>query len=270
MPKPAIRHCLYALALLLASPAHLPAQTPAPGAASEPPRAAVYGYRVVHEYPHDPDAFTQGLIWQDGVLYESTGLYGHSSVRKVRLEDGQVLEKRDVASEFFGEGLTDWKEQLLQLTWTNEQAFIYDKNGFQPHGSFRYRGQGWGITHDDSRLIMSDGSAMLRFLDPQTYVETGSVEVRNNGRPVHNLNELEYIDGEVYANVWLTDVIARIDPKSGQVNGLIDLRGLLDPTLHQSNDQVLNGIAWDPQGHRLFVTGKRWPKLFEIELVRRR
>jgi glutamine cyclotransferase len=229
---------------------------------------SVYGYRIVNTYPHDPQAFTQGLIWQDGFLYESTGINGHSSVRKVRLEDGKVLEQRPVDKTYFAEGLTDWGSHLLQLTWTTERGFIYDKTSLEPKATFSYKGEGWGLTHDDSHLMLSNGSSTIKLLDPQTYAETGSIDVHIQGKRLVYLNELEYVDGEIFANVWQTDMIARISPQTGEVTGLIDLRRLLDPALKTSRDAVLNGIAWDNTGRRLFVTGKLWPKLFEIELIR--
>lgn len=229
--------------------------------------APVQGYRVVHAYPHDRGAFTQGLLWRDGVLYESTGRTP-STIRKVRLEDGQVLERREIADVFFGEGMVDWGDRLYSLTWRNGLGFIWSIDGFRPLGGFTYAGEGWGLTRDDRRLILSDGSADLRFLDPGTFAETGRVTVIDDGVPVRRLNELEWVDGEVLANVWQTDRIARIDPATGRVKAWIDLSGLLPAgTVEDPNDDVLNGIAWDPAGRRLFVTGKNWPTLFQIEIV---
>ena len=229
----------------------------------------VYGYRVVNVYPHDRQAFTQGLIWCDGFLYEGTGLNGASSLRKVRLETGRVVEQRSLNRQYFGEGITEWGGRLLQLTWNSNLGFIYDRSGLKVRGTFRYPGEGWGLTHDRDRLIMSDGTAALRFLDPKTLRETGRLNVQSGGAPLTDLNELEFVRGEIYANVYRTDWIARISPKTGAVTGWIDLRGLLPEADRRIPVDVLNGIAYDAGGNRLFVTGKLWPKLFEIELFRR-
>ena len=225
-----------------------------------------YGYRVINEYPHDPEAFTQGLMYDDGMLLEGTGLYGQSSIRRVALATGMVLQQRDLAASYFGEGITAVGDRLLQLTWKSGKGFVYDKETFNPSGSFSYSGQGWGLTYDGERLIMSDGTAYLRFLDPETFAQTGRVEVRGADGPVTRLNELEYIRGEVFANIWQRNTIARIAPLTGRVTGWIELGGLLGK---QSQPDVLNGIAYDAGGDRLFVTGKLWPKVFEIELVPR-
>ncbi|GAA0642287.1 glutaminyl-peptide cyclotransferase [Brevundimonas lenta] len=234
-----------------------------PGAVQTP----VYGYEVVREYPHDSAAFTQGLAWRDGVLLESTGRYP-STVRKVRLEDGAVLQRRVLDSDTFGEGLTEIGGRAITLTWKQGKAFIWNADDLSPQGEFDYEGEGWGLTDDGRRLILSDGSAMLRFFDPTTLVETGRVPVTLNGRPVNQINELEWVDGEVFANVWHTDYIIRINPETGVITGIIDLAGLLpDRSGMDPDDDVLNGIAWDPEGRRLFVTGKNWPTLFEIRLT---
>jgi glutamine cyclotransferase len=229
----------------------------------------VYGYRVVRVYPHDRQAFTQGLIWCDGFLYEGTGLNGASSLRKVCLETGRVVEQRLLSRQYFGEGITEWGGRLLQLTWRSNLGFIYDRSNLKLQGTFHYPGEGWGLTHDRDRLIMSDGTASLRFLDPRTLRETGRLNVQNNGVPLANLNELEFVQGEIYANVYTTDWIVRISPQTGTVTGWIDLRGLLSEVDRWIPVDVLNGIAYDAQGKRLFVTGKLWPKLFEIEIFRR-
>jgi glutaminyl-peptide cyclotransferase len=221
---------------------------------------------VINIYPHDPSAFTQGLIYTNGVLYESTGLNGRSSLRRVALETGEVLQRRDIPQEYFAEGLTLFDDRLIQLTWQNRVGFVYDQDTFQPTGTFSYTSEGWGITHDSSQLIMSDGSATLRFLDPQTFEVQRAVTVTSDGQPVVRLNELEYVNGEVWANVWQTDLVARVDPQTGRVLSWIDLSGLLTPEERASTD-VLNGIAYDAASERLFVTGKLWPKLFEIRLV---
>lgn len=230
-------------------------------------RAPVYGYTVVNSYPHDPQAFTQGLIFRDGVLYESTGLNGQSSVRKVRLETGEVLQRYNVDARYFAEGLTDWGNRLIQLTYTTKIGFVYDLATFTLQRTFDYTGQGWGLTRDQKRLIMSDGTSALRFFDPETLRETGRVTVRDEGRPLENLNELEWVKGEIFANVWLTDRIAIISPESGRVSAWLDLAGIRGP-VRTSTDDVLNGIAYDAAGDRLFVTGKLWPRLFEIRIKR--
>lgn len=240
-----------------------------PVSSSPPAQLAVYGYEVVRVHPHDRDAFTQGLVYRDGYLYESTGRNGQSTLRKVELETGAVVEQFELAPQYFGEGLTDWGDRLFQLTWKAGLAFIYDLSTFSVTGTFSYEGEGWGLTHDGSMLIMSDGTARLRVFDPVTFEEFGSIAVREGGTPVANLNELEYVRGELYANVWQTDRVAIIAPATGQVTGWIDLRGLLTAADTATPVDVLNGIAYDEAGDRLFVTGKLWPKLFEIRLVRR-
>jgi glutamine cyclotransferase len=239
------------------------------GDASQAGSIPEYGYTVVHVYPHDPQAFTQGLFYLNGFLYEGTGLQEQSSIRKVKLETGEVLEKRDVPGQYFGEGIVNWKDRLLELTWQSQIGFIYDLNTFQPKGQFSYPGEGWGLTQDGKRIIMSDGSAELRFWDPETLKELGRVTVTANSQPVAQLNELEFVKGEIYANIWRTNRIARIDPASGRVVGWINLRGLLSPSDQTPTTDVLNGIAYDAKGDRLFVTGKNWPKLFEIKLVKK-
>jgi len=229
--------------------------------------APVYGYDVVNVYPHDREAFTQGLLFRDGVLYESTGLNGRSSLRKVELESGKVLQRISVDSRYFAEGLTDWGSRLVQLTWNTNVGFVYDIASFKRLQTFSYTGEGWGLAQGGKQLIMSDGTSTLRFLDPQTFAVTRRVEVTDGGVAVRDLNELEFIDGQVYANVWLTDRIAIIAPDTGRVTGWINLAGLM-PRNKVSSDAVLNGIAWDAQRTRLFVTGKLWPSLFEIRIRR--
>jgi glutaminyl-peptide cyclotransferase len=229
------------------------------------PAPPVYGYDVIREYPHDPEAFTQGLIFRDGFLFESTGQLGRSTLRKVRLETGEVLERHPLPNEIFGEGLTDWGSQLLQLTWVSNVAFVYDLASFKELRRFTYAGEGWGITHDGARLIMSDGTPNLRFLDPSTFAEQSRLNIRDHNGSVDDLNELEFVKGSVYANVWLTDRIAIIAPDSGRVTAWVDLTGLR-PRRGAPGDDVLNGIAYDAAGDRLFVTGKLWPKLFEIRV----
>ncbi len=226
-----------------------------------------YTFRVKHTYPHDPGAFTQGLVYENGFLFEGTGLYGRSSLRKVVLETGRVIRFQPLESRYFGEGITIFGNHVIQLTWVARTGFVYNKETFERMRSFTYAIEGWGITHDARRLIVSDGTPTLSFRDPETFQEVGRVEVRDDKGPVTRLNELEYVDGEVYANVWESDLIARIDPESGRVLGWIDLTGLLAGRERLGADAALNGIAYDPAGKRLFVTGKRWPKLFEIEVV---
>jgi len=232
--------------------------------------APVYSYEIVHAYPHDPDAFTEGLFYQDGFLYESTGWYSSASIRRVKLETGEILQRRDVASDYFGEGIVAWKGRLIQLTWRSGSGFVYDLASFKPLSTFHYPGEGWALTEDGHRLIMSDGTPTLRFLDPTTLKETGHLLVTDEGKPVANINELEWVKGEILANIWQTDLIARIDPKSGHVVGWIDLGSLAAQVDRHSADDVLNGIAYDAAHDRLFVTGKRWPKLFEIRLSPKR
>ena len=228
-------------------------------------------YQIVHTYPHDPNAFTQGLIYVDGRLYESTGLNGRSSLRMVDLSTGRVLQKYDVPAEYFGEGLTDWGSNLIQLTWKAHQGFVYDRFSFSLLRTFSYEGEGWGLTHDRTQLIMSDGTSYLRFLDPKSFRETRRIHVTDGtGQAIENLNELEYIHGEIYANIWGSNVIVRVSPRTGKVVGRIDLSGIIDKRELASPDTVLNGIAYDSTGDRLFVTGKLWPKVFEVKVVAHR
>lgn len=235
-----------------------------------PARAAVpvYGYTVVHAYPHDPDAFTEGLFYLNGFLYESTGLEGKSSIRKVQLATGKVLQQRAIASKYFGEGIVAWKGKLVELTWQSEIGFTYDLASFRPRADFRYQGEGWALTQDGQRLIMSDGTPQLRFLNPDTLAEIGRLDVTLNGRPLANLNELEWVKGEVLANVWQTNFIVRIDPRTGKVVGVVDLSALAAAEAAKGRQiDVLNGIAYDAAHDRLFVTGKLWPDLYEIRLT---
>ena len=230
--------------------------------------APVQGARIVHVYPHDPDAFTEGLFYQDGVLYESTGLEGRSSIRKVKLETGEVLQQRPLDAQYFGEGIVAWKGKLVELTWQSQIGFVYDQASFQLRSSFGYKGEGWALTRDDHRLIMDDGTPQIRFLDPVTLKQIGQITVTDAGHPVFNLNELEWVKGEIYANIWQTNRIARIDPKSGHVLGWIDLSdmALVEASKGGKPIDVLNGIAYDAAHDRLFVTGKLWPDLYEIKL----
>jgi glutamine cyclotransferase len=252
----------FAAALLAASP--LVSQAMAAG-------IPVYGYKLVHTYPHDLHAYTEGLFYEDGFLYESTGEIGTSTVRKLRLETGEVEQRLDTPAGYFGEGIVDAGTKLVQLTWREGVAFVYDKASFHFIGGFRYPGEGWAFTRDATHIYMSDGTPTIRILDPVNFERTGSIEVTADGVPVPQINELEWVKGEIYANIWQTDRIARIDPKTGHVVGWIDLAGIMDKSrLSDLSNDVLNGIAYDAAHDRLFVTGKRWPSLFEIRLVPRK
>lgn len=237
-------------------------------AKAKTPSAAVptYGFKVIHTYPHDPSAFTQGLEYRAGVLYEGTGLTGRSSLRKVQLETGKVLKQIAVAAKYFGEGITVLNQQIVALTWTTGIGFIYDQDSFQQIRTFNYKGEGWGLANNGEQIFMSDGTADIRVLDPSTLEEKRRITVRDGTEPVKMLNELEWVRGEIYANIWQSDRIARISPTTGKVLGWIDLSGIL-PAADREHSDVLNGIAYDQMGGRLFVTGKLWPKLFEIQLV---
>jgi glutamine cyclotransferase len=248
-----------AVALLLASGA-VPAQLAPPTPVVE------FHYDVVARFPHDPQAFTQGLLFRDGFLYESTGLHGRSSVRKVELATGTVLQQHDIDASHFGEGLTDWDDRLVQLTWQSGVGFVYALDSFEPLRRFEYPGEGWGLARSDRELVMSDGSPQLRFLDPDTLAETRRLTVTYQGQPLRGLNELEMVEDRLYANVWPGDWIVIIDPASGAVTGQVDLSGLLPADQRARGVDVLNGIAWDADGRRLFVTGKLWPSVFQIRL----
>ena len=227
----------------------------------------VYTYKVVTTYPHDRSAFTEGLVFEDGLLYEGTGLHGNTTLRRVKLETEEILQICKLPPPFFGEGVTIYGNKIIQLTWRSHIGFVYNKYNFKLLQEFNYPDEGWGITHDGKHLIMSDGTSILHYLDPETFEEIYQIEVTANGIPVTGINELEYIQGEIYANIWKKELIARIDPLTGQVVGWIDLKGILSPENHSETVDVLNGIAYDVKNERLFVTGKFWPKLFEIELV---
>lgn len=226
-----------------------------------------YTYKIVHAFPHDRTAFTQGLVYRDGFLYEGTGLNGHSSLRKVRLETGEVVQRVDLPSEFFGEGIALLKNEIVQLTWQSQTGFVYDVNDFHLLRQFSYPGEGWGLTTNGREIFMSDGTAEVRVLDTGTFREKRRFKVHDGATPITQLNELELVDGEIFANVWQTDRIARISPQSGAVVGWIDLTGLLGPMYRLEEGAVLNGIAYDPIGKRLFVTGKLWPSIFEIKVI---
>jgi glutaminyl-peptide cyclotransferase len=242
------------------------------GAASRPAAqragsAPTWRHEVVRSFPHDPDAFTQGLLVRDGFFYESTGRKGQSSLRKVEIETGKVVQRLGVGNQYFAEGLAAWGSQLLQLTWETNIGFVYDRATFKPLRTFTYKGEGWGLADDGTRLVMSDGTPELRFLNPQTLAETSRVRVLDGGVAVDDLNELEVVKGEIFANVWLTDRIAVIAPSTGRVIAWLNLKGLM--TGQANPDAVLNGIAYDAARDRLFVTGKLWPRMFEIRIVRR-
>ncbi len=232
-------------------------------------RAAVpiYDVDVVHSYPHDPSAFTEGLFYLNGYLYESTGLEQHSTLRKVKIASGEVVQQFDIPPQYFGEGIVNWGGKLISLTWKSQVGFVWDLATFKLERQFSYDGEGWALTQDGKQLIMSDGTSELRFLNPTTLKETRRLTVTLDGKPLANVNELEWVKGEIYANVWQTNWIIRIDPHDGKVVGLVDLRGILSPSNRAGGpDGVLNGIAYAAKGDRLFVTGKNWPKLFEIRL----
>ncbi len=241
-----------------------PQQFQAPARTAIPVSTPQFTYKIVNTYPHDPGAFTQGLVYEDGFLYEGTGLRGQSTLRRVDLTSGEVVQSLALDPELFGEGITLFGDRIIQLTLTSGIGFVYDQQSFSKLDEFSYTPEGWGLTHDGRELIMSDGSAELRFLDAGSFRETSRVTVTDSDLPVQWLNELEYVEGEIYANVWQTDLIARISPDTGEVLGWIDLAGL---RRDEPSAGVLNGIAYDSEGRRLFVTGKNWPELFEIELV---
>ena len=224
------------------------------------------GYKIVATFPHDTTSFTQGLVFAGGELYESTGLEGESTLRRVDLTTGKTLQRINIPAQYFAEGLALVGDELLQLTWQHHLGFVYDRKTFKQKRTFRYKTEGWGIAYDGtSRLVMSDGSDTLFFLDPKTLVVTKTLRVQDAGRPIGNLNELEWIEGEIWANVWMTDRIARISPNTGEVNAWIDLASLWPVAQRPSpSEQVLNGIAYDAATRRIFITGKKWPRLYQI------
>jgi glutaminyl-peptide cyclotransferase len=238
------------------------------GAVAARADVAYYGYSVVKVYPHDPEAFTEGLFYAQGTFYESTGLNGKSSVRQVALETGKVLRSRSIDKKYFGEGIAPWKGHVIGLTWQTGEGFVWGQADFTLKKRFTYKGEGWGLTHNNEGLIMSDGTPTLKFINPDGFKVTRTIDVTLNGKPIADLNELEWINGEIFANVWQTDYIVRINPANGQITGVVDLSGLLAkgaPTTRKAD--VLNGIAFDPATRRLFVTGKFWSSLFEIKLI---
>jgi glutamine cyclotransferase len=226
-----------------------------------------YGYNILNTYPHNIDSFTQGLVYHEGFLFEGTGKNGQSNLSKINLADGEVLMNKSMSQRYFGEGIEIVDDKIYQLTWQSHLVFVHDKTTFESKGSHYNATQGWGLAYDGSHLILSDGTANLQFMDPETFAPVRKVEVQLDGNAINQLNELEYINGEVWANVWQTDFILRIDPESGEVNSIVDLTGLSGQTQLGSSEAVLNGIAWDADAKRLFVTGKHWANLFEIELV---
>ena len=244
------------------TPAHTPSievTTPAP-----PP---TYTYQIINTYPHDPSAFTQGLVLHDGALYEGTGRWGESTLREVALETGAVLRSQPLEAQYFGEGIAIFNDRIYQLTWQEQTGFVYDLATFELLQTFSYPTEGWGITHDGQRLIVSDGTSTIYFWDPNSLQEIGRITVRDHLGPINRLNELEYVNGEIWANIWLTDLIARISPETGDVLGYIDLTGLLNTSTLTQPADVLNGIAFDTANDRLFVTGKLWPALYEVRIV---
>jgi len=238
-----------------------------PAHSVKPQSVPAYSYKIVNTYPHDNGAFTQGLVFENDVIYEGTGLYEKSSLRKSDMETGRVLQSHELPAQYFGEGITVFQDIIIQLTWKSNKGFVYDKSSFRLLRDFTYATEGWGLTHDGERLIMSDGTSTLHFLDPETFSTIGHIDVFNNDTPIDKLNELEYINGQIYANIWQTDDIAIINPQSGQVSAWIDLSGLLSSQYYSEPVDVLNGIAYDTVNDRLLVTGKLWPWLFEIKLV---
>ena len=239
-------------------------------AAGPPAKPTLYSYDIIHAYPHDTNAFTEGLFYLDGHLFESTGLNGRSFIREERLEDGHVLRSVSVDRRYFGEGIVNWGPEIRSLTWQGGVGFRWRRSDFAQVGEFHYPGEGWALTQNGKDIIMSDGTPQLRFLDPATMAERRRITVTDEGRPVAQLNELEWVKGEIFANVWMTPRIARIDPKTGRVKGWIDLGPLVAEHAPPDEDSVLNGIAYDAAHDRLFVTGKNWPKLFEIRLRAKR
>lgn len=223
-------------------------------------------WEIVKTLPHDTKAFTEGLFIADGLLYESTGLTGQSDIRAMRLEDGKLLRRQPIRADLFGEGITPWRDRIISLTWQTGEGFIWRRKDFKLLKSFRYTGEGWGFTSSGTELVMSDGSAQLRFLDPETQKENRRVTVTWQGEPVRNLNELEYVDGAVYANIWYSPLIARIDPATGAISDWINLASLVADNIGGDSDAVLNGIAWDAKAKLLYVTGKNWPRLYALRL----
>lgn len=225
------------------------------------------GYRVVAEYPHDRTAFTQGLFWHDGHYYEGTGQYGESRVSRVELSSAKALKSQPLSDEHFGEGITRWGDQIIGVTWRSGVGYRWRLKDLKPLGQFRYDGEGWGVTMVGPELALSDGTSTLRFFDPATMAEKRRVTVTLGGRPIRMINELETIDGKIWANVWMSDAVIRLDPATGAIDQVVNFTGLRDQAGAAGHDMVLNGIAWDEQGRRLFVTGKNWPKLYQVQVT---
>ncbi|MDQ6610917.1 MAG: glutaminyl-peptide cyclotransferase [Gemmatimonadota bacterium] len=243
-----------------------PADTAAVVPVATAARAPTYTYEVVASYPHDTGAYTEGLLWHEGHLFESTGQKGESNIREVDLKTGHVIRQHNIDAKYFGEGIIIFGEKMYELTWQDNVGFIYDWKTFALKSQFTYEGEGWAFTTDGKSLIMSNGSSVIAFRDPATFKVTGAITVTDHGTPVPKLNELEWIKGEIWANVWETDQIARIDPATGHVLGWIDLAGILPAADRRGKEEVLNGIAYDAKNDRIFVTGKYWAKLFEIKV----
>lgn len=229
-------------------------------------RARQQSYEVINSYPHDSTSFTQGFLWRDGGFYESTGLYGQSKLRRLEFPSGRILKETSLPPQLFGEGLALVDSRLIQLTWTAHRGLVYDVESFRLVQEFTYDTEGWGLTYDGKNLILSDGTSDLFYFDPQTFRPIKKLAVRMNGQPIRELNELEFIEGEIWANVWQTDLVLRIDPSTGQVTSFLNLKGILAPSDRKGNEDVLNGIAYDAEQKRIFVTGKLWPRVFEIKV----
>ena len=234
---------------------------------AQPSKVPTYGYRIVHVFPHDRGAFTEGLEYHDGFLYESTGLNGRSSLRKERLETGEVVQSAPISSQYFGEGITILGDRIIQLTYQTQIGFVYGLKDFAVQKTFTYKGEGWSLTHNATEVFMDDGTSEIRVWDPNTLIEKRRIKVHDGARPINNLNELEWVNGELYANIWQTNMIVRISPTTGAILGWIDLTGILGPMYRNGSEDVLNGIAYDSAHKRLFVTGKFWPNVFEITLT---
>ncbi len=255
-------------ALALTSACHATPRKAAAPAPATAPAVPIYKLKIIKVFPHDPEAFTEGLFYDHGSLYESTGRNGQSSVRQVNLDTGQVIQQAPIDSHYFGEGIAPWNGHIVGLTWQTEKGFVWNQADLHLKSTFAYKGEGWGMTGNAKNLIMSDGTPTLKFLDPVTLKVAKTITVTYLGKPVDQVNELEWIDGQILANIWRTRDIVRIDPTTGKITGVIDLSNLPEVNTPPSDpDAVANGIAFDPKGHRIFVTGKLWPHLYQVELV---